>query len=201
MRSPQDRRNNRSNNQRRNNNQNRVPVHSRQFESAGPSGKLKGTAKQLIDKYLTLSRDFYSSGDDVKAETCKQFAEHYARLIGFYSNRGQNNNGNGQNQQKNKKDKAENIEKIDIEEAMSATQEFKSEEIDITNEDKPKKRKTQVNKLKTVEIKTDDSESEEEKPKRRGRPKKIIEEAAEKVEVKEEAPKRRGRPKKIIEEA
>lgn len=102
MRSPQDRRNNRTNNQRRNNNgQNRVPVHSRQFESAGPSGKLKGTAKQLIEKYLGLSRDYYSSGDDVNAETCKQFAEHYSRLIGFYQQKPQNQNNQNQQNQNN----------------------------------------------------------------------------------------------------
>ncbi|MFV0320915.1 MAG: DUF4167 domain-containing protein [Alphaproteobacteria bacterium] len=197
MRSPQDRRNNRTNNQRRNNNggQNRVPIHSRQFESAGPSGKLKGTAKQLIEKYMGLSRDYYSSGDDVNAETCKQFAEHYSRLIGFYHTKSQNQgNQNQQNQQNNNN----NQQKSDGED-KSHIKELAIEE----NPPKTKPKKNETSKSKISKNKKTENIEEvapvaEEKPKRRGRPKKT--EATEVIAITEvipeEKPKRRGRPKK-----
>ena len=56
-------------------------VINRVFESAGPEGKVRGTPQQIIDKYLTLSRDAQTSGDRVVAENFLQHAEHYQRIL------------------------------------------------------------------------------------------------------------------------
>ena len=54
---------------------------NRVYESAGPEGKVRGTAQQIIDKYLVLARDAQTSGDRVIAENFLQHAEHYIRLV------------------------------------------------------------------------------------------------------------------------
>ena len=50
------------------------------FESNGPDGKIRGTAQQVLDRYLVLGRDAFSAGDPITAESFYQHAEHYYRL-------------------------------------------------------------------------------------------------------------------------
>jgi hypothetical protein len=54
---------------------------SRNYESSGPDVKIRGTAAQIAEKYMTLARDAASSGDIVTAENYLQHAEHYNRII------------------------------------------------------------------------------------------------------------------------
>lgn len=54
---------------------------NRALDSNGPEVRIRGTANQIYDKYITLARDASSSGDRVKAENYQQHAEHYFRLI------------------------------------------------------------------------------------------------------------------------
>ena len=54
---------------------------SRNYESNGPDVKLRGTAAQIAQKYLSLARDALASGDMVAAESYFQHAEHYNRII------------------------------------------------------------------------------------------------------------------------
>lgn len=54
---------------------------SRSYESNGPDVKIRGTAAQIAEKYVTLSRDASASGDTVMAENYLQHAEHYNRII------------------------------------------------------------------------------------------------------------------------
>ncbi|MGZ8329289.1 MAG: DUF4167 domain-containing protein [Allosphingosinicella sp.] len=54
---------------------------SQTFESSGPDGKIRGTAQQVLDRYLVLGRDAASAGDPVAAEGFYQFAEHYYRIL------------------------------------------------------------------------------------------------------------------------
>jgi len=63
---------------RRNNNHHNA---NRSIESNGPDVKVRGTAKQIFDKYETLARDAASSGNRVKAENYRQHAEHYLRIV------------------------------------------------------------------------------------------------------------------------
>ena len=61
------------------------------FESNGPEVKVRGTAQQVLEKYLALGRDAYSSGDPIAAEGFFQHAEHYHRVLnadGYGGDRG-----------------------------------------------------------------------------------------------------------------
>ncbi len=59
------------------NNQNRVHV----FDSNGPDVRIRGTAKQVHEKYVALSQDASAVGASVLAESYFQHAEHYQRVI------------------------------------------------------------------------------------------------------------------------
>lgn len=54
---------------------------NRALDSNGPDVRIRGTAQQIYDKYLTLARDATSAGDRVKAENYLQHAEHYFRVL------------------------------------------------------------------------------------------------------------------------
>ena len=75
--------NNSNNNNNNNNNRNRGGPNplTRSYESNGPDVKIRGTAQNIAEKYLTLARDAQSSGDRVMAENYLQHAEHYNRII------------------------------------------------------------------------------------------------------------------------
>jgi hypothetical protein len=65
----------------RGNGKRHVPLRSQTVESNGPEGKIRGTAQQVLDRYLALGRDAYSAGDPITAESFYQHAEHYHRLL------------------------------------------------------------------------------------------------------------------------
>ncbi len=50
------------------------------LESVGPNGKMRGSAQQLTDRYMSLGKDALSQRDLIEAETFFQYAEHYRRL-------------------------------------------------------------------------------------------------------------------------
>jgi hypothetical protein len=58
-----------------------IPSRHQTFESSGPEVRIRGSAHQVHEKYLTLARDATSSGDRVAAENFFQHAEHYFRII------------------------------------------------------------------------------------------------------------------------
>ena len=64
-----------NNNRRFNNGPNRNTV----YDSIGPAGRLRGTAFQLMEKYLSAAKEMMSS-DRVAAESCLQHADHYMRI-------------------------------------------------------------------------------------------------------------------------
>ena len=51
------------------------------FDSNGPDGRVRGNARQVFEKYLSLARDAFSAGDRVAAEAYYQYAEHYFRIL------------------------------------------------------------------------------------------------------------------------
>tara|TARA_A100001037_G_scaffold4175_1_gene4035 strand:+ start:7411 stop:7962 length:552 start_codon:yes stop_codon:yes gene_type:complete len=57
------------------------PQRSNSFDSNGPDVKVRGSAKQVVDKYQALAREAATAGDPVKAENYYQHAEHYYRAI------------------------------------------------------------------------------------------------------------------------
>lgn len=54
---------------------------NRNYESSGPESKVRGSAQQILDKYLALARDAMLGGDRIAAEGYLQHAEHYYRII------------------------------------------------------------------------------------------------------------------------
>mgnify|MGYP000234332670 CR=1 FL=1 len=56
------------------------------IESNGPDVKIRGTAQQVMDKYLALARDAASAGDRVQAESYFQHADHYHRIAHSFDN-------------------------------------------------------------------------------------------------------------------
>ena len=57
------------------------PSRPNNYDSNGPDGRVRGNARQVYEKYLTLARDAQSSGDRVAAEAYFQHAEHYYRIL------------------------------------------------------------------------------------------------------------------------
>lgn len=54
---------------------------ARVYDSNGPDVKVRGSAQQVAEKYVQLSRDAQSAGDRVMAENYMQHAEHYYRIL------------------------------------------------------------------------------------------------------------------------
>lgn len=76
-------------------------VRNQNFDSNGPGVKVRGSAQQVLDKYLILARDASSAGDRIAAESYFQYAEHYFRLLNTEeqrnADRNQANRGQGNN--------------------------------------------------------------------------------------------------------
>ena len=67
-----------------NNSSSNNPNPNRHYESNGPDVRIRGSAQQILDKYLQYARDAHTSGDRVKAEALFQHAEHYARIVAVF---------------------------------------------------------------------------------------------------------------------
>ena len=62
------------------NKKNLNPLRS-QFDSNGSIGRIRGTAQQIADKYISASREAKVAGDRVRQEELLQLSEHYLRMI------------------------------------------------------------------------------------------------------------------------
>lgn len=51
------------------------------FDSNGPDVRIRGTAHQIHEKYIALSKEAHGSGDLVLEENYLQYAEHYRRIV------------------------------------------------------------------------------------------------------------------------
>ncbi len=69
------------NNKFRNNNYNPIYSLNYKFDSVSPAGKVCGTALDLIKKYNELAKEALNNGDYVAAETFRQYAEHYRKIV------------------------------------------------------------------------------------------------------------------------
>jgi hypothetical protein len=58
---------------------------NRVLDSNGPDVRIRGTAYQIVEKYVTLAKDAASAGDRVLSESYLQHAEHYQRLINSWA--------------------------------------------------------------------------------------------------------------------
>jgi hypothetical protein len=64
---------------RPNRQQPRGPQPNQTFDSNGPDARLRGTTRQIFERYVALAREAASSGDRIAAENFYQHAEHYFR--------------------------------------------------------------------------------------------------------------------------
>jgi len=64
-----------------NNNRPRPPNRMQNFDSSGPSVKIRGNAYQVFERYIAMAREASSGGDRVAAENLYQHAEHYYRIM------------------------------------------------------------------------------------------------------------------------
>ncbi len=55
------------------------------FDSNGPDVRIRGTAFQVLEKYMNLAKDAASGGDRILTESYLQHAEHYQRLINSWN--------------------------------------------------------------------------------------------------------------------
>ena len=78
-------RNNRGNPHRRGGNSGQPFNRNQVFDSNGPDVRIRGTAYQICEKYMTLAKDAASIGDVVMAESYMQHAEHYQRIINTWA--------------------------------------------------------------------------------------------------------------------
>lgn len=58
---------------------------NRVLDSNGPDVRIRGTAFQIVEKYMTLAKDAHASGDRVMSESYLQHAEHYQRMINAWN--------------------------------------------------------------------------------------------------------------------
>ena len=70
--------------------------------SADNDVKVRGSAQQVLDKYLTLARDATSSGDRIAAEGYFQHAEHYQRVLNQEGGKPNNQQSRGRKNDTNK---------------------------------------------------------------------------------------------------
>jgi hypothetical protein len=60
--------------------QQRASQQNQFFDSNGPNFKIRGSAYQIFERYITLAREAAISGDRIAAENFFQHAEHYFRV-------------------------------------------------------------------------------------------------------------------------
>lgn len=143
------------------------------FDSISIAGKYTGNALELIKKYNELAKEAFGEQDIIKAETFRQYAEHYRKIV---------TDINEKKVQKNirrPRDEYAEISEVSSEETFEEANELTkspevveikevNKEVETTDNIETKERKS--GKLKIVEIKSANEKDEDAKPKRRGRP-------------------------------
>ena len=71
------------------------PQRNQNFDSNGPSVRVRGNAYQVMEKYLALARDAATTGDRIAAENYYQHAEHYFRILNVNNDANASANGSG----------------------------------------------------------------------------------------------------------
>jgi len=86
----------------------RLPRGSNQIDSHGPEVRVRGTARQVFDKYLALGRDATTTGDRIIAENMFQHAEHYSRILALAQENAEQRNDTRE-EGENRRDNGQNI--------------------------------------------------------------------------------------------
>lgn len=160
---PRGRNNNYRSNNNNSNNNNRRDNNRTSFDSSSPIGKIRGNASQVMDKYLLAAKDALSRGERLLAEQCSQYAEHYYRV------QNQGNNNNSQNNEN-----ANNVPEVSIQKEASTETSVQKETVE---EDSAQKETA------AVIAEPEKNETQEEKPKRIRRTRKVSKAKTSKAEA------------------
>ena len=116
-----------NNKYRNNSNNNQIYSLNYKFDSTSPAGKFCGTALDLIKRYNELAKDAASNNDYIMAETFRQYAEHYRKIVTeINEKKNQNRQQFQQAQQEAGNENPEN-DTVASEEQTSATPEVEEE--------------------------------------------------------------------------
>lgn len=73
-----------------------LPSRGQTFDSSSQDGRIRGSARQVYEKYLMLARDSNAVGDRVASENFSQHAEHYFRLLSQSGENGHSSSVSGE---------------------------------------------------------------------------------------------------------
>ncbi len=173
------------------------PSKNRNFESSGGETKVRGNAQQVLDKYQALARDAASAGEHIQAEGYWQHAEHYYRILNADRDDRPANQGNDASQGDNggathtadatnaSQPEQANARKIPIRTVAESpvAESPVDEDAGVGNReqaqfDGPIRLTEQPGTVKTADLADQPDNADAEKPKRRGRPRKVAADTA-----------------------
>ncbi len=164
------------------------PSRNRNFESSGGEAKIRGNAQQVLDKYQAMARDAAAAGEHIQAEGYWQHAEHYYRILNADkdnrpvnrgNNAGQGNNGDGLDSTETK-----NTPRPDQPDTRQIPIETPVEIPAEATEPRPAQPVRLTEQAAAVEQPPVEPEQPKaEKPKRRGRPRKVAVDSGDKPET------------------
>jgi len=178
-------RRNKSNN---NNNNNTNP--NKHYDSNGPNVRIRGSAKQVLDKYQQYASDALRGGDRIAAEGYFQHAEHYQRIVyeidaAVAKQREEREARNAERDAKRREEREARSETEAAEDAPETVEEVEvapdegAEEVKAEKEEKPKRRRTYKKKEKAEANGALDEDDGVLKTVTRGRKKKTAKDEAE----------------------
>ena len=138
---------------------------NRHFESNGPDVKIRGSAQQVLDKYLQYAREAQTNGDRVKSEAFFQHAEHYQRTLAVML---ANQKPKRDRDEQRSRDQQDNGDADDAE-AEVETSEEKVADDGTSGEDQPKDKRDPLRVIGDDEssaVSEDDQSAADAKPKR-----------------------------------
>jgi len=148
------------------------------FDSNGPGVRVRGTAFQINEKYITLASDAASAGDRVLEEGCLQHAEHYQRFINEITEKQQKQQEQQQELQRQQAEKRKEEQEKRQEHQEVTNDEDKDSKLNdldqgflVGGRDEALKTKTKANDLAEIEEAPKEENtvkiSEEDKPKKK----------------------------------
>ena len=146
------------NNGKRNQNSRGISV-----DGVGNEGKMRGSAQQVLDKYLTLARDASSAGDRIAAEGFFQHAEHYQRVLNPDGGKPSNQQNRNRDNTESNKGQAQSQSHLQSDDAL-----IKVSEVGVTLVEQVE----DTFKETSAEAIVTEAEVAEERPHRRARPRK-----------------------------
>lgn len=139
------------------------PSRNQAHDSNGPEGKVRGSAQQVHDKYLSLARDATAAGEHIAAEGFYQYAEHYYRIVNAdgANNPGRNQQPQGDQQTRDQKASGQDTANQEVsDQEQNDGQKSEAVPVEVKDDAQPKprrnSRKAQSDAAET-ELRSDDA--------------------------------------------